>query len=172
MVYFAVRATRNRTTKGELRLSNQEITGKVVAVSVSGKRTDPKSPQAEIQLRAGYGVEDDSHAGLSQREVSLLGIEAVEELNRASGIEAGPGAFAENITTRGVDLVSLPIGARLTIGDAVLELVEIGKPPDAAHTYSFKGHTLLPTKGIFCRVLRDGRVVPGQAIMVDVSGTS
>jgi MOSC domain-containing protein YiiM len=145
-------------------LHTREIEGVVVAVSISGARTEPKVPQQEIRLRVGYGVEGDSHGGLGPREVSLLGIEAFEELKRAHGTEAAPGSFAENITTRGVDLVSLPIGTRLAVGEAVLEVVEIGKPPEAAHTYSFKGHSLLPTKGIFCRVVRGGMLRPGDSI--------
>lgn len=139
--------------------------GEVIAVSISQVCTDPKQNQAKIHLIAGYGAEGDSHAGLSDREVSLLGIEAIRELNRDHDAGAVPGSFAENITTLGIDLVSLPLGRRLKIGEAVLEVVQIGKPLDTAHTYNFKGFSLLPTKGIFCRVIEGGIVRPSDPIL-------
>ncbi len=138
--------------------------GEVIAVSISDTRTAPKKNQASIHLIAGYGAEGDSHAGVSHCEVSLLGIESLRELNREHDVGAVPGSFAENITTMGIDLVSLSLGQRLRVGEATLEVVQIGKPPNAAHTYNFKGFSLLPTKGIFCRVIESGIVRPGDPI--------
>ena len=139
--------------------------GSIVAVCASQRRTDPKSDVGEGYLRQGYGLEGDAHAGLSEREVSLLALESIEQANFEHGIKAGPGDFAENLTTQGIDLLSLPIGARLRAGEAVLEVVQIGKPPHVAHTYSFQGHSILPTEGIFCRVIKGGRVRRGDEIV-------
>ena len=138
--------------------------GEVIAISISEVCTEPKQNRGQGRLIAGYGVEGDSHAGLSEREVSLLGIEAIRSLNLEHDAEAVPGSFAENITTMGVDLPALSVGQRLKVGEAMLEVVQIGKPLDETHTYDFKGFSLLPTMGIFCRVLEDGGVGRGDSI--------
>ncbi|MCE5259146.1 MAG: MOSC domain-containing protein [Chloroflexi bacterium] len=136
----------------------------VAAVCASERRSDPKLNVGEAELRAGYGLVGDAHAGVSVREVSLLGLESIEEVNRIHGINARPGSFAENITTSGFDLLALRLGDRLLVGPALLEVVQIGKPPDAAHTYAYQGLSLLPRKGIFCRVLRGGHIAQGDII--------
>jgi len=138
----------------------------IIAVCASQKRMDPKRDVGEGHLREGYGLEGDAHAGLSEREVSLLAWESIVRANEEYGIEADPGDFAENLTTQGIDLVSLPLGARLRAGEAVLEVVQIGKPPDVTHTYKFRGLSILPTEGIFCRVIEGGRVRKGDEIVV------
>jgi MOSC domain-containing protein YiiM len=140
--------------------------GSIVAVCTSQRRTDPKRDVGEGYLREGYGLVGDAHAGLSEREVSLLALESIERINEEQGIGASPGDFAENLTTRGIDLVSLSIGTRLRAGEAVLEVVQIGKPPHVAHTYSFQGLSLLPTEGIFCQVTKGGRVRRGDEMVV------
>ncbi len=141
--------------------------GVIIAVCASQGRTDPKRDMGEGHLREGYGLVGDSHAGLSEREISLLAMESIERLNEEHGVEAGPGDFAENLTTQGLDLVSLPLGTRLQAGEAVLEVVQIGKPPHVAHTYNFQGFSLLPTAGIFCRVIEGGQVRRGDEIVVE-----
>jgi MOSC domain-containing protein YiiM len=139
--------------------------GSIVAVCTSQRRTDPKRDVGEGYLREGHGLVGDAHAGLSEREVSLLALESIERINEEQGIGASPGDFAENLTTQGVDLPSLPIGTRLRAGEAVLEVIQIGKPLHLAHTYSFQGLSLLPTEGIFCRVIKGGRVRRGDGIV-------
>jgi MOSC domain-containing protein YiiM len=140
--------------------------GSIIAVCTSQRRMDPKRDIVEGRLREGHGLEGDAHAGLSAREVSLLAWESIERLNKEHGITAAPGDFAENLTTQDIDLLSLPVGARLQAGEAVLEVVQIGKPPHVAHTYSFQGHSILPTEGIFCRVAKGGWVRKGDEIVV------
>ena len=140
--------------------------GSIVAVCASQRRMDPKKDMGEGHLREGYGLEGDAHAGLSEREVSLLAWESIERINEEHGIGAGPGDFAENLTTQGLDLLSFPVGTRLRAGEAVLEVVQIGKPPHVAHAYNFQGLSILPTEGIFCRVIEGGRVRRGDEIVV------
>jgi MOSC domain-containing protein YiiM len=140
--------------------------GSIVAVCASHRRTDPKKDVGEGYLWESYGLKGDAHAGLSEREVSLLAWESIERINEEHGMGAGPGDFAENLTTQGIDLVSLPLGARLRAGEAVLEVVQIGKPPHVAHAYSFQGLSILPTEGIFCRVIKGGWVRKGDEIIV------
>jgi MOSC domain-containing protein YiiM len=144
----------------------------IVAVCRSEQRMEPKVDVGQGELRQDHGLVGDSHAGLSQpfdklrtpRQVSLLALESIERANRAQGIEAVPGSFAENLTTQGLDLLSLKVGDRLRVGEALLEVVQIGKPPEVAHTYHFQGVSVLPTEGVFCRVVEGGWVRRGDEI--------
>jgi MOSC domain-containing protein YiiM len=138
----------------------------IVAVCQSRQRTDPKVDIGEGELRAGHGLVGDAHAGLSERQVSLLAIESIERANREYGIAAVPGSFAENLTTEGLDLGTLKVGDRLRAGEAELVVVQLGKPPAAAHTYNFQGVSILPREGVFCRVVRSGRVRRGDEIVL------
>jgi MOSC domain-containing protein YiiM len=136
----------------------------VVAVCQSRQRTDPKVDIGEGELRAGHGLVGDAHAGLSERQVSLLAIESIERANHKHGITAVPGSFAENLTTEGLDLGALKVGDRLRAGEAELVVVQLGKPPGVAHTYNYQGVSILPREGVFCRVARSGWVRRGDEI--------
>lgn len=138
----------------------------VVAVCASQQRGDPKVDVGAGELRANYGLVGDSHAGYSEREISLLAIESIEQVNREHNIGAVPGSFAENLTVQGLDLMTLRVGDRLLVGPAMLEVVQIGKPPEIAHTYNFHGVSVLPRQGVFCRVLREGRVSRGDLVEI------
>jgi MOSC domain-containing protein YiiM len=111
----------------------------------------------------------DSHAGPPRPgrwQISLLAWEDVERASREWGIGAVPGSFAENLSTEGLDTSSLHVGDRLQVGgQVVLEVEQLGKPPEIAHTYSFQGHSLLPSKGIFCGVVSGGFVAAGDEIL-------
>jgi len=152
----------------------------IVAVCQSGQRTDPKVDVGEGELRAGHGLVGDAHAGLSEpfdklrtpRQVSLLAIESIERANCEHGIAAVPGSFAENLTTEGLDLGALKVSDRLRAGEAELVVVQLGKPPGAAHTYNYQGISILPREGVFCRVARSGWVRRGDEIAVMNSSLS
>ncbi|MBN1486117.1 MAG: MOSC domain-containing protein [Anaerolineae bacterium] len=144
----------------------------LVAVNRSDCRTDPKVDIGGGELRAGYGLVSDSHAGLGEREVSLVALESIEAANRQYGIEAGPGSFADNLTTQGIDLLTLKLGDRLRVGVTLLEVVQIGKTLDASHTYNFHGVSILPKYGIFCNILEGGYVNKGDVIEVVKSESS
>ena len=143
----------------------------LIAVCRSERRTDPKADVGEGELRAGWGLVGDAHAGPPQPgrwQISLLAWEEVERLNREYGLDAVPGSFAENLTTRGLDTPGLRIGDRLHIGAGVLlEVEQLGKPPEMAHTYNYHGHSLLPTRGVFCRVVNGGPVRCGDPIRAE-----
>lgn len=138
----------------------------VVAVSLSAQRGMSKHPVDAIELRADWGVVDDAHAGPWHRQVALLAWEDVLEA-QARGLQVDAGSFAENIATQGLVLLELPVGARLHIGDALLEITQIGKPhdePDVIH--KLVGDSVIPRRGIFCRVLQGGTVKAGMEIDV------
>lgn len=142
-----------------------EEQGKVVGVCISQKRTEPKKNVGVGFIKIGVGLVGDSHAG-TEKEVSLLAIEDVHILCHETGISAEPGCFAENITTEGIDLPSLPIGSRLQIGKAKLEVIQIGKDPSQAHTYNYQGYSILPKEGVFCKVIESGELKIGDSIKV------
>jgi MOSC domain-containing protein YiiM len=139
------------------------MVGKVIGVCVSQSRTDPKKNVGEGFLQEGFGLAGDSPAG-TEKEVSLLAIESIQKLCRETGLSAGPGSFAENITTEGMDLISLPIGSQLKVGEAKLMLIQIGKDPSQAHTYNYQGYSILPQAGVFCKVMESGHLKAGDSI--------
>jgi len=140
------------------------MSAKVVAVCISKNKGERKTPVASVELRENHGIVGDAHAGEWHRQVSLLATESIAKM-RAMGLDVDSGDFAENITTEGIDLPALPIGTRLTVGETLLEVTQIGKE---CHTrcaiYHQAGDCVMPKEGIFVRVLTGGTVRPGDAI--------
>jgi MOSC domain-containing protein YiiM len=139
--------------------------GKIVAVCLSEERGTAKRSIGAGYFRKDYGLVGDAHAG-SDKQVSLLALEDIEKVCAEKRIEAGPGDFAENITTSGVDLVSLPLGARLRLGEAIVKVTRIGKEKHLVHTYSYKGVSILPQRGAFASVEKSGHIKAGDRITV------
>lgn len=143
-----------------------EETGVVVAVSVSSEKGERKSPVAAVELRAGHGLLGDAHAGSGERQVSLLAQESIDKMV-ALGLKFGPGDFAENVTTKGIDLLSLPVGSVLEVGEALLEITEIGKECHShCAIYHQAGDCVMPREGVFAQVLEGGRVAAGDRVRV------
>ncbi|ABO50776.1 MOSC domain containing protein [Desulforamulus reducens MI-1] len=141
--------------------------GKIVAVCTSPKKGMRKKNVGEGLLVIEHGIEGDAHVGDWHRQVSLLALESIEKM-RQMGLKVGPGDFAENLTTEGIDLVSLPIGTKLKIGEGALgEVTQIGKE---CHTrcaiYHQAGDCVMPKEGIFIRVLQGGTVKVGDTIEI------
>lgn len=140
----------------------------ILAVCVSREKHVQKDAVDEAVLIEEKGIEGDAHLGFGHRQVSLLADESVEKM-RARGLEGlRPGAFGENLLTRGIDLASLAVGDRLRVGeDALLEVSQIGKEClDRCAIYYAAGDCIMPREGIFARVIRGGRVKPGDRIEV------
>lgn len=142
------------------------MAGTVVAVCISTRKGERKTPVDSVVLRENHGIAGDAHAGEWHRQVSLLARESIEKMRRL-GLDVDAGDFAENITTRGIDLTSLPLGTRLSLGDAIIEVTQIGKE---CHTrcaiYRQAGDCVMPKEGIFGRVVRGGIVRGGDTIAV------
>lgn len=141
--------------------------GIIKAVCTSPKKGMRKKDIGEGLLVEEHGLQDDAHAGPWHRQVSLLAIESIEKM-RAMGLKVGPGDFAENLTTEGIDLVHLPLGTHLKIGrEAVGEVTQIGKE---CHTrcaiYYQAGDCVMPKEGIFIRILAGGTVKVGDNIEI------
>lgn len=144
--------------------------GEVVAVCISEKKGERKTLVPQVELRVDHGIVGDAHAGDWHRQVSLLAEESIDKMRRL-GLSVTAGAFAENITTRGLDLVSLPVGTRLHLGETLVEVTQIGKE---CHTrcaiYYQAGDCVMPKEGIFAKVIHGGVVKPGDTISVEHRG--
>lgn len=153
-------------------ITGREAVGKVIAVCRSKKKGTKKTAVSEGTLKEDFGMVDDAHADSnSHRQVSLLAMESIAKMQNL-GLDVGHGDFAENITSEGIDLVSLPLGTRLRIGDdTILEVTQIGKE---CHTkcaiYKQVGQCIMPEEGVFARVIQGGVVKTGDAIRVPGSG--
>lgn len=137
--------------------------GQVVGVCVSHHRQAPKRDIGQGMVRKNWGLEGDSHAG-TERQISLLAAEDIEAACEARRILAPPGSFAENITTRGIDLGQVRVGEQIHVGGARLQVVSLGKDPSEPHTYAYCGISLLPRKGVFARVIIGGSVRVGDTV--------
>ena len=144
----------------------EETTGKVFAVSIGTHKGMPKSEAQEVYLREEHGVEGDCHAGPGNRQVSLLAWEGALAL-RNKGIEAKPGDFTENIATIGLDFSNIEVASKLRIGDAVLQITEIGKSEWKEGDYSFQGIALVARSGLFARVIKGGWVCADDSIVAE-----
>ena len=141
-----------------------EKTGRVVAVCISERKGTQKTEVPSIKLVPEWGIEGDAHAGKWHRQVSLLALEKIEAF-REKGADVDFGAFGENIIVEGFDLRKLPVGTRFRIGDALLELTQIGKE---CHThcaiYHQVGDCIMPREGVFTIVLEGGEVKAGDTV--------
>ena len=142
------------------------MAGKIVAVSISKSKGERKTPVAAVEFRENHGIMGDGHAGDWHRQVSLLALESIRKMQKL-GLDVKAGDFAENITTEGINLLTLPVGSRISIGGVVLEVTQIGKE---CHTrcaiYYQAGDCVMPKEGIFAKVVRGGVVKNQDAIEV------
>jgi len=148
------------------------IQGHIVAVSVSDRKGVVKHNVDQARLLVDHGLEGDAHAEGGIRQVSLLARESIDKM-RAAGAQVNPGDLAENLTTEGLDVCSLPVGTRLKVGTEVeMEITQIGK---ACHKgcaiRELVGDCIMPREGVFARVLKEGMVRPRDVIeVIDVPG--
>ncbi len=146
--------------------------GKVLAVCTSKKKGVRKRDVGQAELRPKWGIVGDAHAADWHRQVSLLAWESIEKM-RALGLKVQAGSFAENITTEGLSLVDLPLGTRLRLGEALVQVTQIGKVcHDRCAIYTLAGDCVMPREGIFVEVLEGGTVQVGDAIQVQPAAGS
>jgi MOSC domain-containing protein YiiM len=140
----------------------------IIAVCTSKEKGTKKKTVSAAVAREDFGLVGDAHAGYhTHRQVSLLAVESIQKI-KALGLDVGPGDFAENLTTRGIDIASLPIGSQLVVGDdIILELSQIGKK---CHTkcaiFRQVGTCIMPKEGVFARVIRGGIINAGDIIRI------
>ena len=145
----------------------------VIVVCTSKKKGTKKEPIAKGFLKEDYGLIGDAYADAgTHRQVSLLAVESINKM-QVPGLNLCSGDFAENITTEGIDLLHLPLGTRIFVGDeVVLELSQIGKECHAACAIRKQiGDCIMPREGIFARVIRGGQVKPGDRLKIEEAVT-
>lgn len=141
--------------------------GTVVAVCTSDKKGIAKTEVGSVTLVENHGLENDAHAGNWHRQVSLLSHDKVEEFRRKGG-DVENGAFGENLLVSGIDFAALPVGSRITCGDVVLQVTQIGKECHAhCAIYHQVGDCIMPREGIFVRVLHGGNIKKGDVLYVE-----
>lgn len=141
------------------------IKGKVLAINTSTKKGTIKTPIEKGEFKIDHGLVGDAHAGNWHRQVSLLAEESIEKM-RQMGVEGlDSGKFAENITTEGIVLHELLVGTQLKIGDTIQEVTQIGKECHSGCEISIKvGKCIMPTEGIFTKVIKEGTIKAGDVI--------
>ena len=143
--------------------------GTVEAVCISEKKGMVKKEVPEIILEENWGITGDAHAGIWHRQVSLLAGESIDTVKKKMP-HLKHGVFAENIVTRGLDLMTLAIGDRLVIDEQVeLEVTQIGKKchNDGCAIKKATGDCIMPKEGIFTKVIRGGVVKADLSIKIE-----
>ena len=141
---------------------------RLLEICISKERGTAKVPVGEAVLREGWGLEGDAHAGNWHRQVSLLSFEKIEEFRRR-GAEVDPGAFGENLIIEGMELRALPVGTRFHIGEAVLELTQIGKECHShCEIYKKMGDCIMPREGVFAQVIKGGSIQKGDQVQAEM----
>jgi MOSC domain-containing protein YiiM len=152
--------------------------GKIVSINISVQKGEKKKPVKEAFINES-GIEGDGHSGEWHRQISFLSNESIESFNRRGSINTGPGDFAENITTCGVDLAGVKVGDILTITDenpeagegskkVILEVTQIGKECIAPCSIYYQvGSCIMPEEGLFCKVIKTGEIKVGNSIIVE-----
>ena len=140
--------------------------GTVKAICISALKGTKKASVPYALLKEDYGIIGDAHAGQWHRQVSLLADESVDTM-RGAMPTLSPGDFAENILTEGLDLKVLPIGTRLIIGEAELEITQIGKECHSdCEIRRITGKCVMPTDGVFARVIKGGEIHESDTIEI------
>ncbi len=140
---------------------------KILAVCISERKGEQKHPVDQAELRVDHGIVGDAHAGNWHRQVSLLGAESVEKVQKHISLPLKPGDFAENILTEGITLYELPVGTVLKIGSALCRVPESGKECHAHCAIRRQaGDCVMPREGIFVVVLEPGTIRAGDEILL------
>ena len=140
----------------------------ITSINISPKKGTFKQPVKQAELRVDYGIVGDAHAGNWHRQISLLAQESIDKMT-ALGLDGlVPGMFAENITTQGMELFTLPVGTRLRLGECIVEVTQIGKEcHQHCEIYKKVGQCIMPHEGIFVRVLTPGELSIGDEIEIE-----
>ncbi|MDD4923933.1 MAG: hypothetical protein PHF74_03755 [Dehalococcoidales bacterium] len=141
---------------------------KILAVCQSKQKGTTKKIIESGSFKEGFGLIEDAHASSAwHRQVSLLAIESIQKM-RDMGFNVGSGDFAENLTTEGINLVSLPIGTHVAVGDEIiLEISQIGKEcHSGCAVMQQTGKCIMPKEGVFAKVIRGGTAKAGDTIEV------
>jgi len=137
----------------------------ITSINISDKKYEIKMPVGKCKINE-IGIVGDAHAGAVKRQISLLADEAIKEFSEKTGRQFLPGEFAENIITQGIELQKIPIGEQIKIGDAILEVTQVGEKCQGDQCAIFREleKCVMPGNGIFCRVISGGEIKTGDSI--------
>lgn len=141
---------------------------KITSINISPKKGTFKQPVEQAELRVDHGIVGDAHAGNWHRQISLLAQESIDKMIALGLDNLVPGMFAENITTEGIELFTIPVGTMLRIGTCRVEVTQIGKEcHQHCEVYKKVGQCIMPHEGIFVRVITPGVLRVGDEIAVE-----
>ncbi|MGH4141074.1 MOSC domain-containing protein [Clostridium sp.] len=141
--------------------------GTIYSISISPERGQLKEEVLEANIIENYGIENDGHAGNWGRQITCLNWFSVQNANKNYHLNAGPGDFAENILIDGLDLSNLVIENKIRLGEnVVLEITQIGKEDHPSIVSRTFGISLLPSEGLFCKVIMGGKVRKGDSVEI------
>ena len=139
--------------------------GRLKGICISEKRGTEKHEVREAMVKMDWGIEGDAHGGKWHRQISLLSDEKIQEF-RAKGAEVAYGAFGENLIVEGFDFRMLPVGTRFQVGEAILELTQIGKDCHShCEIYKKMGDCIMPREGVFTEIIKGGVIKPGDEVI-------
>ncbi len=140
--------------------------GSIRSINISLKKGVKKTPVDKVEINE-EGIVTDAHAGAWHRQISFLADESAERM-RAIAPDIGPGDFAENITTFGIDFKGVRVGQKMMInGETLLEITQLGKQcHDSCEIKKKVGYCVMPTEGIFARVIKGGAVKTGDEVII------
>ncbi|RLA78588.1 MAG: cyclic pyranopterin monophosphate synthase MoaC [Deltaproteobacteria bacterium] len=141
-------------------IASEGTKGEVVAVNISEKREVPKRNVREGYLKEGWGLEGDAHAGEWERQISLFPLEAMALVPEEVRKEMTEEEYSENLTIQGIPLEELRVGRRLRIGEALVEILQIGKGKLEGRGRPW----IVSREGRFGRVLEGGKVKVGDEV--------
>ena len=140
----------------------------ITSINISPKKGTFKQPIDKAELRIDHGIVGDAHAGNWHRQISLLAEESIDKMTALGLSDLTPGKFAENITTRGISLYTLPVGTVLALGACRVEVTQIGKEcHQHCEIYKKVGQCIMPHEGIFVKVLTPGVIFVGDEIQIE-----
>lgn len=141
--------------------------GVIYSISISPERGQLKKEVPEVNVIENYGLENDGHAGNWGRQITCLNWSSIQNANKEHHLNAGPGDFAENILIDGLDLSNLVIENKIRLGtNVVLEITQIGKEDHPSIVSRTFGISLLPSEGLFCKVIHGGKIRKGDSVEI------
>ncbi len=141
--------------------------GGLYSICISPERGQLKREVFQANVIEDHGIENDGHAGPWSRQITCLDRASVLKANQENNLDAGPGDFAENLLLEGIDFTGLKVGSRLKIGESViLEVAQIGKEDHPSVVTRTLGVSLLPYEGLFCRVIKGGKIKKADPVEV------
>ena len=150
------------------RRKTQTAMATITSINISPKKGTFKQPVTKAELRIDHGIVGDAHAGNWHRQISLLAQESIDKMTALGLDDLTPGKFAENITTQGISLYTLPVGTILALGACRVELTQIGKEcHQHCEIYKKVGQCIMPNEGIFVKVLSPGIISIGDTITIE-----